>query len=253
MFVLKKIVSAFLLPPGIFVLLLALAGAVLLVRKKIAGGIFNLAVAALIWALSTTPVADSIMSPLEKPYAQIKIPMGDVIVLLGGGVAQGVPDFSGKGAPSADMLFRIVTAVRLQQRLDVPIIVSGGNVYRNIDSEAGIARRLLTDLGVADGKIIMEERSRDTLGNAGYTKSICQKRGYKQPILLTSAYHLPRAVDLFKRSGLEVTAFPAGFKTATERRYGWQDFLPSTGSLDITSDALHEYLGQIYYKLIRVR
>ena len=253
MFVIKKIVSAFLLPPGMFVLLLALVGLLLLVRKKIAGGVFNLAVAALIWALATVPVADLIMKPLEKPYAKIKKPTGDVIVLLGGGVAQGVPDYSGKGAPSADMLFRIVTAVRLQQRLDVPVVVSGGKVYQNIDSEAGIARRLLTDLGVADSKIILEEQSRDTLENARYTKAICQKWGFKRPILLTSAYHLPRAVSLFRRFNLEVTAFPAGFKTATERRYGWQDFLPSTGSLDITSDALHEYLGQMYYSLIPVR
>ena len=253
MFVIKKMVSAFLLPPGVFVLLLALAGAILLVRKKIAGGVFNLAVAALIWALSTAPVADVIMSPLEEPYAKIKSQTGDVIVLLGGGIAQGVPDYSGKGAPSADMLFRIVTAVRLQQRLDVPIIVSGGRVYQNIDSEAGIAKRLLMDLGVADHQIILEERSRDTLGNARHTKTVCHKLGFKRPILLSSAYHLRRATHLFQRIGLEVTAFPAGFKTAPDRRYGWQDFLPSSGSLDMTSDALHEYLGQLYYRLVPVR
>lgn len=253
MFVIKKIVSAFLLPPGVFVLLLTLAGVILLVRKKHAGGILNLALAGVIWALATAPVADKIMAPLEKPYAEIKRPAGDVIVLLGGGIAEGVPDFTGKGAPSADMLFRIVTAVRLQRQIDVPIIVSGGKVYKNIDSEAKIARRLLTDLGVADKKIIMEERSRDTLDNALNTKALCQKMGFREPILLTSAYHLPRAVYLFEKTGLRVNAFPAGFKTATDRRYGWQDLLPATGSLDVTSDALHEYLGQMYYRLVPIR
>ena len=252
MFVIKKIVSAFLLPPGVFVLLLAGVGAVLLVRKKKAGGIFNLAVAALIWALATAPVADQIMAPLEMPYAPVKRPTGDVIVLLGGGIAEGVPDFSGRGAPSSDMLSRIVTAVRLQRQLDVPIIVSGGTVYQNIASEAGIARRLLMDLGVAGNKIIEEGRSRDTNDNARYTKELCQKRGFKKPIVLTSAYHLTRALYLFEKTGLSVTAFPADFKTAADRRYGWQDLLPSTGSLDITSDALHEYLGLMYYKLIPV-
>ena len=249
MFVIKKIVSSFLLPPGIFILLLAGAGAILLVRKKKIGGIFSLAMAALIWATATAPVADQLMAPLEAPYAQFKNPTGDVIVLLGGGIAEGVPDFSGKGAPSGDMLSRIVTTVRLQRRLQVPIIVSGGKVYQNISSEAGIVKRLLMDLGVDAHNIILEERSQDTFDNARYSGEICRQRGFKQPIVLTSAYHLGRAVKLFQKAGLNVTAFPANFRTAATRRYGWQDLLPSTGSLDMTSDALHEYLGQLYYSL----
>jgi uncharacterized SAM-binding protein YcdF (DUF218 family) len=253
MFVIKKIVSAFLLPPGLFVMLLAGLGAIFLVRKKIACGLFNLILAGVIWALATAPVADRIMAPLEQPYSEVNMPSGDVIVLLGGGIAEGVPDFSGRGAPSAGMLSRIVTAVRLQRRLDVPIVVSGGRVYRNVSSEAMIARRFLTDLGVAKSQIITEERSRDTRENARFTKELCRQRGFKKPILLTSAYHLPRAVYLFEKAGLAVTAFPAGFKTAVDRRYGWQDLLPSMGCLDTTSKALHEYLGLLYYRLIPVK
>lgn len=249
MFVIKKIVSAFLLPPGIFILLLTGAGVVLSMRKKRAVGIFNLAMAALLWSLATVPVADMLMAPLERPYADLKKPAGDVIVLLGGGIAEGVPDFSGKGAPSADMLSRIVTAVRLQRQLGVPIIVSGGRVYQNISSEAGIARRLLTDLGVSEKKIILEENSRDTFENARYTGEIIKNRGFERPIVLTSAYHLRRALYLFEKAGLRVTAFPANFRTASGRRYGWQDLLPSTGSLGTTSDALHEYLGLLYYRM----
>ena len=249
MFVIKKIVSAFLLPPGIFILLLTGAGAVLWMRKKKAGGIFNLAMAALLWLLATVPVADRLMAPLERPYADFKKPAGDVIVLLGGGIAEGVPDFSGKGAPSADMLSRIVTAVRLQRQIDVPIIVSGGKVYQNISSEAGIARRILTDLGVSEKKIIVEENSRDTFDNARYTREICRDRGFERPIVLTSAYHLRRALYLFEKAGLTVTAFPADFQTAPDRRYGWQDLLPSTGSLDSTAMHCMSTLVWLYYRL----
>lgn len=252
MFVIKKIFSAFLLPPGVFVSLLAGVGAILILRKKTAGGILNLILAAVLWALATAPVSDRIMAPLEQPYVETERPAGDVIILLGGGIAEGVPDFSGRGAPSAGMLSRIVTAVRLQGQLDVPIVVSGGRVYRNISSEATIARRFLTDLGVAKSQIITEERSRDTRENARFVNELCRQRGFKKPILLTSAYHLPRAVFLFETAGLAVTAFPADFKTAVDRRYGWQDLLPSMGSLDTTSKALHEYLGLLYYRLIPV-
>ena len=250
MFVVKKIISAFLLPPGIFILLLGVAGVILIKRKKRIAGLFNLAMAVSVWALATAPVADRIMAPLEMPFADIQKPSGDVIVVLGGGIYGEVPDLSGKGAPSAGMLPRIVTAARLQRRLKVPIIVSGGRVYRQVNSEAAIAKRFLTDLGVPGQMVILEEKSRDTYENAIHTKEICRKRGFNNPIVLTSAYHLKRALTLFERAGLDVTGFPADFRTAAGRRYGWQDFLPSTGGLDNTHDALHEYLGLLYYRLV---
>ena len=249
MFVIKKVLSAFLLPPGMFVLMLSAWGVFQIVRKKSSAGLAGMLLAGLIWALSILPVADLIMGPLEKPYTQFKTPSGDVLVLLGGGIAGEVPDFSGKGVPSADFLSRIITAARLQQQLGIPIIVSGGFVYQNTKSEANVARRLLTDLGVSEQKILLDERSRDTFDNARYSKELCQKLGFKKPILVTSAYHLNRSVYLFNEVGLSVTPFPANFKSATDRKYDWQDFLPSTGSLDITRDALHEYLGQICYRL----
>ena len=73
--------------------------------------------------------------------------------------------------------------------------------------------------------------------------------GFKRPILLTSAYHLKRAVYLFEKAGLAVTPYPSNFVTAADRRYGWQDLLPPAASLGTTSAALHEHLGFIYYRL----
>ena len=60
-------------------------------------------------------------------------------------------------------------------------------------------KRFLTDLGVPDPMIIVEDKSRDTIENARYARQICERRGFVRPILVTSAYHLKRSVLSFSK------------------------------------------------------
>ncbi|MBI3592025.1 MAG: YdcF family protein [Nitrospirae bacterium] len=246
MFILKKIVSPFLLPPGIFIVLLIASGVWFLYKKRWSAGIVNCVIGSLIWAVSIAPVSDTLLRGLEGDFKIPQNPKGDIIILLGGGVYDGVADMSGTGSPSEDMLGRIVTAVRLQKNLDIPVIISGGSVYKGKEAEAPIVKRFLTDLGVPENKVIMEDKSRDTIENARYTKEICFKAGFKRPILVTSAYHMKRSLASFEKAGMDVTAFPAQFKTRENKKYGWEDYLP--GGLGSTSVAMHEYLGLLFYK-----
>jgi len=77
------------------------------------------------WALSISPLSDAMIRGLESGYGIPKNIKGDVIILLGRGVCDKAPDLTGLGAPSDMYLTRIVTAVRLQKRLNIPVIVSG--------------------------------------------------------------------------------------------------------------------------------
>jgi uncharacterized SAM-binding protein YcdF (DUF218 family) len=247
MFILKKILTPLLLPPGIFIVILMFSGLWFLFKKNWKAGAINCLIGISLWSLSIAPVSDALMRGLES---DLKIPekaAGDVIILLGGGVNDKVPDLTGIGAPSGDMIERIVTAVRLQKRLDIPVIVSGGAVFKGRAAEAPIVRRFLVDLGVPDNKIIVEDKSRDTIENAKYTKEIGKKYGFKKPILITSAFHIKRSVLSFKKVEIEVTPFPTGFRTWKDRRYGWEDYLP--GSLNQSYAALREYMGLLFYKL----
>ena len=162
MFILKKAVSPFLLPPGIFILLLLLTGIWFLVKKRWTAGVVNLIICGLLWSLSLPPVSDTLLGGLEYSFKIPRNPQGDVIVLLGGGVHDDVPDLSGTGAPQEEMIGRIITAVRLQRKLDLPVIISGGSVYEGRKAEAPIVKRFLMDLGVPAHKIILESKSRDT-------------------------------------------------------------------------------------------
>lgn len=247
MFLLKKILTPFLLPPGIFIVILLCSGLWFLYRKQRKAGLLNLTIGLALWLFAILPVSNVLMHGLESKYHLPKDAQGDVIILLGGGVYYGVPDLSGVGAPSEDMLSRIVTAVRLQKKLNVPVIISGGVVFSGHASEALIGKRFLVDLGVPADKIVMEENSRDTLENTRYTKEICERHQFKKPLLITSAYHMERAVWSFQKIGLEVTPFPANFHTHEGGQYSWHDFLPR--DLRSAYTALHEYLGLLFYKL----
>jgi len=200
------------------------------------------------WALSISPVSDAMIRGLESQYGIPENIEGDVIILLGQGVCDKAPDLSGLGAPSDGYLTRIVTAVRLQKRLNIPIIVSGVEISEDKVVEDHIVKRFLVDLGVSSEKIIIEDKSRDTFENAKFTKEICARMGFKHPILVTSAYHLKRAVMSFKKVGLEVQSFPAGFKSWQGKRYKWNAYLP--GDFLTASNAIKEYLGIVFYKFI---
>ncbi len=246
MFAFKKLITPFLLPPGIFIAILLVSG-LLFLRKSRKAGVLCVVVGAALWLLSIGPVSDSLMRGLEAGLNVPANPRGDVIVLLGGGAYDGVKDLTGVGAPSEDTLVRIVTVVRLQKRLQIPVIVSGGAVFAWREAEAEVDRRFLIDLGVPGDKIILDDRSRDTFENARYVKEICKKRHFRNPLLVTSAYHMRRSLLIFRQFDMEVTPVPAGFRT-WDRKYRWPDYLP--GDLGASRTACREYIGLLYYKTV---
>jgi uncharacterized SAM-binding protein YcdF (DUF218 family) len=245
----KKFITALMLPPGCLILAL-LAIAVRFARKRdFRGGALIVLPALLLWLGSISPVSDRLMFGLEKVHPLPSHPTGDVILLLGGGINEGVADLSGKSAPSADMLGRIVTAVRLQKELGCPVIVSGGAVFEFSTAEAPIDKRFIVDLGVPADRVILEEKSRDTVENAVYSARIIKERGFRHPILVTSAYHMRRSVIACRKNGLEVLPVPAAFHGSPHKRYGWVHYLPGTSALHQTSTALREYMGLLFYRL----
>ncbi len=251
MFAFKKILTAFLLPPGVVVVLLLVTGvAFLWMKKRGTAGFINLLLGALLWAASISPVSDFLVQGLEAGFDNPTAITGDVILLLGGGTIDEAVDMTGKGFPSDDMLARIITAVRLQRRLDIPVLITSGKVFPEKMAGAAIVKRLMMDLGVPGDRIFLEEKSRDTAENARYSITICRERGWKDPILLTSSIHLNRSVMLFERYGLKTKPFPAYLVDAAVAPDHWSDFLPHAYALADTAAALHEYLGICYYRFI---
>ena len=250
MFIAKKIITSFILPPGIFILCLLAIGVYCALKKSSRMAVMNILLAFLLWASSIGPVADAMLRGLESRVGMPKNPRGDVIIILDGGIYDEASDLSGIGYPSDDTLARIVTGARLQKRLNVPVIVSGGTGVKHRKAGAPVIRRFLIDLGVPDNKIIIEMKSRDTIENAEFTAALCKRFGYEKPILVTSAFHMRRAVMSFEKVKLKVLPFPSHFNTWKNREYGWDDYLPSADRLAKVSVSMKEYIGLVFYRLV---
>lgn len=248
MFMLKQLIKPFLLPPGIFIVLLMLFGVWFLFRKNWKMAISNLLVGLSMWLLSLSPVTDPMFKGLESGLEIPKNPQGDVIILLGHSVYDGGLDLSGVGSPSGCMLERMVTAIRLHQKSSIPIIISGDMDPQHKGAGTLIVKRFLVDLGVPRTDIILEEKSRDTLENAKYAREICERSDFNRPILVTSASHMKRSVMCFRKVGMDVIPFPAGFRSWEGKEYGCRAYLP--GSFRNLSIALNEYIGLVFYKLL---
>lgn len=250
MFLFKKIVTPFLLPPGLFVLLLAAAAIWAWRRKERGGGWIFLAAALLIWLSSMGVTAQWTMGRLEADLAMPEAPQADAIIMLGGAAYDQVPDLSGRGTPGPGTMERMVTAARLQRRLGIPIIVSGGKVFSTSAAIATVTRRFLIDLGIPADQIIMEDQSRDTYENALFSKQICDRSGFRRPLLVTSGFHLKRALFCFQAVGLAVTPFPCALTTWPGQPKRWHHFLPNANAMAASVAALHEELGLIYYRMV---
>lgn len=243
----QKCITAFLLPPGLFILITILITAYLYYYKS--RGRHLMAVLLVVSYLLSTPAMGALfLHPLEFFYDQPKMLRGDVIIVLGGGVFSDIPDVDGMGQLSSSAASRILTAARIQKKTGLPIILSGGRVENDLPAEAETGKRVLMSLGVPEDKILTEPNSRNTAENAKYSAVICRQEGYTHPILVTSAFHMLRSVLCFEREGLTVLAYPSDYWQSKEITPSILYFMP--GSYENLRTAIREYLGIIalYFK-----
>ncbi len=245
-FLLKKTITAFVLPPGIF-LVLFLAG-MLFVTRRFRSFLFCLFL--LLYLVSIGPTKDVLILPLENRYpvpSWNEMRDADAIILLGGGAIEHAPDIDGQGALTGDSLQRLVAAYRLHAVLNKPIILSGGAISGE-KPEAEISAEVLHRLGVKQQFIVTETKSKDTKENALYAGEICRKRNWNKIVLVTSAYHMRRAVMLFSKFFDHIVPYPTDYKTQ-RKNYDYWSFLPDASNLESTAAAVKEYLGIAYYSL----
>lgn len=237
-----KIFAAFLLPPGIFITVFTILSFCLWrCNRRIA---LALAVVTGIFYLFTTNfMGNFLIGSLESRQVPPAHPAGDLIILLGGGATLDTPDLNGEGNLSGSAANRLLTAVRLHKQLKAPILVTGGKVFDDAGSEADISRRCLLELGVPADQIIVENQSLNTQQNAAYTRVWLEKSKFHSPILVTSAFHMQRAMWNFTREGISAVPYPCDYQTSRKNALYFNKFVPSAAGLQNTAVFFHEMLG----------
>jgi uncharacterized SAM-binding protein YcdF (DUF218 family) len=240
-----------LISPLAFILAFAAAGALLAARRRIAGWIVLGFSLFLFLAFSVEPGRDLVLRPLEdrSPALDLaRLPAFDAVVVLGGGSVDTAPDEAGGTALSREAARRVAWGAALARLAGVPVIVSGGRAWERGggDAESTAARHLLERLGVPAGSIVEEPTSRDTWENARRVLPLVPRGG--TAALVTSAYHMPRAILAFESAGVRFVPAPTDYR-ARRRPYDILSFTPSFGCLAESCQAIREYAGLVWYRL----
>ncbi len=196
----------------------------------------------------------------HKPLLQN--PQAEAIVILGGGVN---PDLPPRQHPEVDEAGdRVYHGAFLYHKGYAPLVIaSGGWVSLYWDSgenrsEAQDMGKLLTALSVPPENILYETESENTRENATFTAEMLKQRGIQEIILVTSATHMPRAVAVFEKAGLQVIAAPTdyfvtGDPDITNGKLGENfkplNLMPQAKYLTVTTNSMKEYVGLVYYRL----
>ncbi len=250
---LVKLVSRLLLPPGGLLLLFAAALVLaFLGRRRLALVVAGVAGAAF-WILSTPIVADRLVQGLEGEVGARTIadlPVADAIVVLGGGIGPALPPRT--VADLSEGADRVLFAARLARAGKAPLVVASGGYPAWVGaptSESAETKALLVEWGVPADHVLLEERSLDTLENAADTAKLLRERGLTKILLVTSALHMPRALEAFRATGLDVTAAPTDYAGVENAHHTVLDYVPTATAFELSVRSLHEHLGRLWYRL----
>ena len=255
MIYLHKILPVFVLPVGI-TLLLVLAGLRLHRRWLIWSGV------AVLW-LSSTPFISGLAVRAAEGWAERGLatdaPKADAIVVLSGGraVAPGRAAVSEWGG--ADRFFG---GVELFKAGKSPLLVFTGGAAPwepNAALEGDVLAEYAKAMGVPDGQILKTPRVTNTAEEAQAVATLLRGRfsgptwrgGAPRILLVTSAFHMPRARMLFERAGMSVIPFPVDFKVPAGGTLSVLTFLPTAGALAQTESAMREWYGRLFYLVVR--
>jgi len=251
-FLLSKIVGFFASPSNLIATLLVFGVALHLAgRSKGAWRLTTLSVVLLL-LVGYSPFSNILLLTLSERFPAWKSAGADPdgIIVLGGAidsdatVARGMLELDA----SAERVFAMLDLARRFPH--ARIVFSGGSatLLGEGASEAPIAGRLLESFGIAPERFMLESRSRTTDENAAFTRDLVKPQPGQRWLLVTSAFHMPRAVAVFRAAGFAVEAYPVDWRTR-----GWVD---AASPFELLSEGLaradlaaHEWVGLLIYRL----
>lgn len=244
----SAIASAILLPP-INSLLLCLFGFVLRRRHPRLSKWLTVLGVAILLVLSTRAGALLLVRPLENSYPPLAaVGPAQAIVILGAGRLPSATEYGNTDQPSLIGLKRLEYGAYLHRQTGLPVLITGGSPDGSAESEAALmARALKRDFGIEARW--QEPASNTTMDNAILSAKMLHRDGIDHILLVTDAIHMPRAMDAFGATSLSATAAPTLFAARGQTRF--TSFLPGAASLMLSTYAMREWIGRLWYLVRR--
>jgi uncharacterized SAM-binding protein YcdF (DUF218 family) len=250
-FAVSKTLGYLLLPTN-FLIGLGLMGAILMATRFAALGRKMVIAAVLLLVIcGLSPLGNLLLYPLEQRFPLWDAARGapDGVIVLGASIeadlsaAHGTPVV--RSAPD-----RLIAAAALAHRYpNARIVFSGGSasLISNDAREADFAGAVFESLGIDKSRLVMERRSRNTQENAEFSKALLMPKDGERWLLVTSAFHMPRSVGLFRKAGFAVEPYPVDWRVG-----GRGDVLAfanvALDGLGRTDMAVREWLGLMAYR-----
>lgn len=210
------------------------------------------AAALLLFLTLFTTTGAVLLQTLEERIPRATLPEGGpaCMITLGGGFEAEVTTVR-SGFEMTQAGDRFVETLRLA--LDYPqsrILISGGDgsLTGAYEGDATIGTRFFEAFGVPASRLIREAGSRDTFENAGNTQALLQQNNLERCLLVTSAFHMPRSVGLFRKLGIDVLPWPTDYRTTGKTGLALDLTQPSANSQLMTT-AVREWTGLLFYYL----
>ncbi len=251
-FTLSKSLGLLVLPSNLLIEI-GIVGLVLLCTRFTRLGSWLVVTSLVLIAIAgLSPLGNDLMIPLEQRFPPWDPSHGppDGIVVLGGAISPEISAFRDTVALN-EAAERITVAVELARRYpNARIVYCGGSnaMWSERALEAPFAVRELEALGVAHDRITAEEQSRNTIENAVYSRLVAQPKAGERWLLVTSAFHMPRAIAAFRAAGFDVEAYPVDWRTRGPRDAA-RFFDSLSEGLARTDTAAHEWAGLLAYRL----
>lgn len=241
-FFLRKFIEALLLPVGISGFLIV-AGVVFRRRRIAVAG------AIILYLFSTLLVGRLMLRPLERVYepeAVAAAPEADAIVVLSGAVVRGIIAPGVQWGESANRYFAGFDLAAAGKAKLLVFTGAATGVFRG-PSQGAIMRQVAIAHGIQPERIIVTPAVLTTDDEA---RAVSQIPNIHSILLVTSAFHLPRAVLLFRAHGLDVSPFPTDERVPIRQNLNSSEFIPDSSGLERSEEALREYYGLAVYHSI---
>lgn len=251
-FLLSKIIGFITLPSNAIAIVSGVGLCLLLMRWRRAGtGLLTVGIVSLLM-FGYSPAGNVLLLTLSDrfPAWQYDGRDPDGIIVLGGAIDAEI-SAARSAAETNGSAERVIAALELARQFPKARVVysSGtGNLIADSVAEAPIARQLLETFGISPERIVLESSSRTTDENARFTRKLVSPKPGERWLLVTSAYHMPRSVGVFRKAGFDVEPYPVDWRTR-----GWIDasmpFDRLSAGLACADTAVHEWVGLVAYWL----
>lgn len=248
-FIVSKVFWGLVQPVSLTFLLFLFAWLLSLFGRRRSGLVVGAVGLLLFGACAFTTLGAMMIAPLENRFERPAVLPDDVaaIIMLGGATA-GRVSTRRQVAELSEAGDRLTETLRLARLYpEARIVLSGGVglLIADGEPEATTAQRFFVEQGVEPDRLVLEAESRNTDENATLTLALLGDPD-GAVMLVTSAFHMPRSVGIFRKAGLEVIAWPADYRSAGDESVGI-DIVNPVLNLTTTGVAMREWIGLAVY------